>query len=61
MSERAQGDPAIVAYLRERQPLTGAPGAPEDVADAIVYLASDEARFVTGAILEVAGGWGVAG
>jgi len=61
MSERAQGDPAIVAYLRERQPLTGAPGAPEDVADAIVYLASDEARFVTGVILEVAGGWSVAG
>jgi NAD(P)-dependent dehydrogenase (short-subunit alcohol dehydrogenase family) len=61
MSERAQGDPAVLAYLRERQPLTGAPGAPEDVADAIVYLASDEARFVTGTILEVAGGWGVAG
>jgi NAD(P)-dependent dehydrogenase (short-subunit alcohol dehydrogenase family) len=61
MSERAQGDPAIVAYLRERQPLTGAPGVPEDVADAVVFLASDEARFVTGTILEVAGGWGVAG
>ena len=61
MSERAQGDQAIVAYLRERQPLTGAPGAPEDVADAVVFLASHEARFVTGVILEVAGGWSVAG
>lgn len=61
MSARAQGDPAIVAYLRERQPLTGAPGAPDDVADAIVFLASDEARFVTGTVLEVAGGWSVAG
>lgn len=61
MSERAQGDATILGYLRERQPLTGAPGAPEDVADAIVYLASDEARFVTGAVLEVAGGWSVAG
>jgi NAD(P)-dependent dehydrogenase (short-subunit alcohol dehydrogenase family) len=61
MSERAQGDPEIVAYLRERQPLTGAPGEPADVADAILYLASDEARFVTGTVLEVAGGWSVAG
>ncbi|MBW6454570.1 MAG: SDR family oxidoreductase [Trueperaceae bacterium] len=61
MSERAQGDPEILAYLRERQPLTGAPGAPEDVAAAIVYLVSDEARFVTGSVLEVAGGWSVAG
>jgi NAD(P)-dependent dehydrogenase (short-subunit alcohol dehydrogenase family) len=61
MSARAQGDEAIAAYLRRRQPLTGAPGAPEDVADAIVYLASDAARFVTGTVLEVAGGWSVAG
>ncbi len=60
MSERAQADPAILAYLRERQPLTAAPGTPGDVADAILYLASDEASFVTGAILEVAGGWSVA-
>ena len=61
MSERAQGDPAVLAYLRERQPLTGAPGDPDDVAAAVLYLASDEARFVTGVVLEVAGGWSVAG
>ena len=60
MSARAQTDPAILAYLRERQPLTAEPGTPGDVADAILYLASDEASFVTGAILEVAGGWSVA-
>jgi NAD(P)-dependent dehydrogenase (short-subunit alcohol dehydrogenase family) len=60
MSERAQGDAAVLAYVRERQPLTGAPGAPGDVADAILYLASDEASFVTGVVLEVAGGWSVA-
>ena len=61
MSERAQHDPAVLAYLRGRQPLTGAPGTPEDVAEAILYLASDAARFVTGVTLEVAGGWSVAG
>ncbi len=60
MSERAQADPEVLAYLRERQPLTGAPGAPDDVAGAISYLASDEASFVTGVILEVSGGWSVA-
>jgi NAD(P)-dependent dehydrogenase (short-subunit alcohol dehydrogenase family) len=61
MSQRAQNDPQIAAYLQTRQPLTGTFGEPDDVAQAILYLASDAARFVTGAVLEVAGGWGVAG
>ena len=33
--------------------------APADVANAMVYLASDEAAFVTGAVLEVDGGRGI--
>ena len=61
MSQRAQNDPQIVAYLKTRQPLTGTFGAPDDVAQAILYLSSDAAMFVTGVVLEVAGGWGVAG
>jgi len=61
MSERAQDDPDVLAYLQQRQPLTGAPGTPDDVAGAILYLASDAACFVTGVTLEVAGGWSVAG
>ncbi|MFQ5443521.1 MAG: SDR family oxidoreductase, partial [Nitrospinales bacterium] len=32
-------------------------GAPEDVAHACLYLASDESSFVTGAILPVDGGY----
>ncbi|MYN12706.1 SDR family oxidoreductase [Pusillimonas sp. TS35] len=32
-------------------------GTPEEVADACVFFASDQARFVTGQILDVAGGW----
>jgi meso-butanediol dehydrogenase/(S,S)-butanediol dehydrogenase/diacetyl reductase len=55
MSTRAQGDPSIVARLPELQPLTGDFGRPEDVAAAIVYLAT--APFVTGAVLTVDGGW----
>jgi NAD(P)-dependent dehydrogenase (short-subunit alcohol dehydrogenase family) len=34
-------------------------GAPEDVAAAAVFLLSDEARFITGAVLPVDGGWTV--
>jgi meso-butanediol dehydrogenase / (S,S)-butanediol dehydrogenase / diacetyl reductase len=55
MSRRAQSDPAIRGRLPELQPLTGAPGRPEDVADAALYLA--RARFVTGTVLVVDGGW----
>lgn len=61
MSVRAQGDDATRNYIRTRQPLTGAFGAAEDVAEAIGYLATDQSKFVTGAILEVAGGWSIAG
>jgi len=32
------------------------PGEPEDIANAILYLASDEARYVTGASLDINGG-----
>jgi NAD(P)-dependent dehydrogenase (short-subunit alcohol dehydrogenase family) len=55
MSARAQGNPAIRARLAELQPLTGDFGRPEDVADAVVYLAG--APFVTGTVLTVDGGW----
>jgi meso-butanediol dehydrogenase / (S,S)-butanediol dehydrogenase / diacetyl reductase len=55
MSERAQADERIRARLTELQPLTGDFGRPEDVAAAIVYLAT--APFTTGAVLTVDGGW----
>lgn len=45
------------AYLA-RVPL-GTLAAPEDVVGAVVYLASDEARYVTGESLVVGGGLGV--
>ena len=59
MSQRAQTDPHITEKLSQLQPLTGAMGQPEDVAAAAAYLASDDARFVTGAVLTVDGGWTV--
>jgi NAD(P)-dependent dehydrogenase (short-subunit alcohol dehydrogenase family) len=39
-----------------RQVPIGRIGEPRDVADAVLYLASDESRFVTGAELKVDGG-----
>jgi meso-butanediol dehydrogenase / (S,S)-butanediol dehydrogenase / diacetyl reductase len=55
MSARAQADERIRGRLGELRPLTGDFGRPEDVADAVVYLAG--AAFVTGAVLTVDGGW----
>ena len=49
-------DPSWHQPLRERHPL-GRFGVPEDVAAAILYLASDEANFVTGVALPVDGGY----
>ncbi|GIW80377.1 MAG: short chain dehydrogenase [Gemmatales bacterium] len=60
MSARATTDPVIGSFLKGKQPLCGGPGRPEDCAEAAVFLASDEARSITGAILPVDGGWSVA-
>jgi len=54
---RQLGEP-VEAFLAEsaRNPL-GRCGTPEDVARAVLYLASDQAAFVTGAALVVDGGF----
>jgi 2-keto-3-deoxy-L-fuconate dehydrogenase len=47
---------AIRQTLHARQPL-GRMGLPEEIAAAALYLASDEAAFVTGSALVIDGGW----
>lgn len=46
-----QGDPLFAPTL------LGHGGTPEDVAEAVLYLASDEAEYATGTELTVDGGW----
>jgi NAD(P)-dependent dehydrogenase (short-subunit alcohol dehydrogenase family) len=36
-------------------------GTPEDVAEPILFLASDAARYITGVTLSVDGGWAAFG
>lgn len=48
-------DPQARKVLEERLPLARV-GEPEDVANSVAYLASDEASWVTGTILNVDGG-----
>ena len=59
MSQRARESEQIRARLSQLQPLTGDFGAPSDVAQAALYLASNESSFVTGSVLTVDGGWTV--
>jgi 2-dehydro-3-deoxy-D-gluconate 5-dehydrogenase len=49
-------DPARAAAILERIP-AGRWGTPDDVAGAVVFLASDAARYVHGAVVPVDGGW----
>jgi NAD(P)-dependent dehydrogenase (short-subunit alcohol dehydrogenase family) len=49
-------EPKVVEALTQKTPL-GVPWIdPDDVAPAYVYLASEDARMVTGAALDVTGG-----
>ena len=60
MSDRAANNERIMGYVRSKQPLDGGRiGEPEDLDAAVLYLLSDESRYVTGQVLSVDGGWSV--
>jgi NAD(P)-dependent dehydrogenase (short-subunit alcohol dehydrogenase family) len=56
MTERRRADPAVYQRMVSRIPL-GRYGTAEEVAYAVLYLASDESSFVTGSELVIDGGW----
>lgn len=59
MSRRAAADPETVAYAERKQPLARGFLDSEHIADAAIFLLSDEARQITGQVITVDGGWSV--
>ncbi len=57
LTSRAQSDSRMQNLIKQLQPLTGEFGRPTDIAYGILYLASDHASFLTGAVLPIDGGW----
>ncbi len=56
MTRKMLSDSGFEQSVLSKIPL-GQLGQPQDVADAVVFLASSHARFVTGSSLRVDGGW----
>lgn len=60
MALRARTDAAIQAFVKSKQPLDGGRmAAPQDLDGLAVFLLSDAARFITGQVIAVDGGWSV--
>ncbi|HEX5431488.1 MAG TPA: glucose 1-dehydrogenase [Bryobacteraceae bacterium] len=57
LTVKSKRKPAVMRYVRERQRLVGGLGSVEDVASAVLFLASNESRLITGAILPLDAGW----
>jgi NAD(P)-dependent dehydrogenase (short-subunit alcohol dehydrogenase family) len=57
MTARAASRKDLMTYVAGKQRLLGGFGSPEGVADAALFLASDESRLMTGVVFPVDGGW----
>ena len=56
MTADTRADPAAIGRFLAAVPM-GRVGTPQEVADAVLFLASDMARYITGEILVVDGGY----
>lgn len=61
MSARAQQNPVILDYMKIKQPLAEDLIDADEVAKAALFLLGDQARYITGDVLTVDGGWTVSG
>lgn len=59
MSLRAQQNPGLLEFMKTKQPLSEDLIEADDVARAAVFLLSDDARNITGEVLNVDAGWRV--
>ena len=59
MSARAQENAAILEFMKHKQPLPEGLLEANEIAQAAIFLLSDEARHITGQVLAVDGGWTV--
>lgn len=58
MARRAVQDQEIMRFIATKQPLDGGRvGQASDLDAAVVFLLSDESRFITGQVLAIDGGW----
>ena len=56
MTQAGWSDPERLAYMKSKEPI-GRLGQPEEIAEAIVWLSSDAASFVTGHPMAIDGGY----
>lgn len=60
MSKRAATDNTIMEFIKTKQPLDGGRiGVPQDTDGLAVFLLSDQAKFITGQVISVDGGWSI--
>ncbi|HEV2501198.1 MAG TPA: SDR family oxidoreductase, partial [Terriglobia bacterium] len=57
LAEKSKRDGEVMRYVREKQRLVNGLGSATDVASAVLFLASDQSRLITGVALPLDAGW----